>query len=646
MTRNILIVSIALMLLLPLRLFSQATITIDASAQPQPISKYLYGRNNSLSDNPASPLKAADWTRLRDAGVMFLRESGGNNCTKYNWKLKISSHPDWYNNVYPHDWDFAAQSLQQNLPHAQGMWAFQLLGKAAKTSASNFPDNSWNGSTWWQGVNQNLAGGGIPNPSTWTSVTDPNTASTKAATEGNADLYLENWTADSTTNILDHWYNTLGLDKNNIRYWNMDNEIEIWSGTHDDVMPTQISPEDFLTLYFAVAKKARALYPDIKIVGPVTANEWQWYNWNNNAISGGDGKYYPWLQYFIKRVAEEEKSSGVRLLDVLDIHFYPGSKKNEEVVQMHRIYFDKNYVFPEANGVKNISGAYDNSQTKEYILARCEDWLTNYMGSGHGVTLGVTETGVQITDPNALAVWYAGTIGEFTQHPEMEIFTPWSWNVGMWETLHLFSRYNKLSSIPATSTNESMVSAYPTVNATGDSITVMLVNRSTASPQSVTVNFKNFILANESFTSLRLSGLPSTETFVSHTNNALQKSFVTVSGNSISISMPALSIVGIQVRGQKGEYVAATEKELDTYVLQVFPVPPTDSKIQVVVNKPGNAIIDIIDPSGKTVKGIYNGVIADVPFKREVDFSPQSKGVYFIRLQLNGTIITRKISTN
>jgi len=116
-----------------------------------------------------------------------------------------------------------------------------------------------------------------------------------------------------------------------------------------------------------------------------------------------------------------------------------------------RNFFDKTYVFPEANGVKRINGGYDNSQTKEYILSRCSDWLTQYMGANHKVTFGVTETGVAITDPNALAVWYASTIGEFMKHSEMEIFSPWTWKTGMWEALHLFSRYDKPWSVAAIS---------------------------------------------------------------------------------------------------------------------------------------------------------------------------------------------------
>jgi len=41
----------------------------------------------------------------------------------------------------------------------------------------------------------------------------------------------------------------------------MDNEVEIWNSTHDDVMPTQPTAEAFMQLYFAVAKKQGRYIP-------------------------------------------------------------------------------------------------------------------------------------------------------------------------------------------------------------------------------------------------------------------------------------------------------------------------------------------------------------------------------------------------
>jgi len=151
------------------------------------------------------------------------------------------------------------------------MWAFQLIGKVASNKNNNFNDWSYNQSQWWSGVAQNLAGGGTANAA----------GGGVATVNGNPLLYTMDWPADSTVEVLNHWFGSkgIGLNSSNFQYWNMDNEPEIWSGTHDDVMPTQQAATDFMSNYFSVAKKARALYPGIKLCGPVTANEWQWYKW-------------------------------------------------------------------------------------------------------------------------------------------------------------------------------------------------------------------------------------------------------------------------------------------------------------------------------------------------------------------------------
>jgi hypothetical protein len=318
-------------------LLAQTTLEIDADAEVKSISPYLYGRNNSFSStNPNWTLPAEDLVRLTDAGVTFFRESGGNNSSKYNWRKKLSSHPDWYNNVYTNNWDQAAQTLQKNFPEAQGMWAFPLLGYAAKTNSANFADWDYNRSQWWEGVSQNLAGKGTPNSS-----------GTKAKVEGDINLYLEKWDADSAVAILDHWFSDKGLSlkKEKIRYWNVDNEPEIWSGTHDDVMPKQITAQEFMQRYITLAKKAKAKDPDIKLVGPVTANEWQWYNWDGKTITE-NGKNYPWLEYFIKTVADEQKKSGVRLLDVLDIHFILVRKRQKKSCRCTGFILTKPTIFP------------------------------------------------------------------------------------------------------------------------------------------------------------------------------------------------------------------------------------------------------------------------------------------------------------
>jgi hypothetical protein len=510
-------------------------VSIDPTQNRIPVSPYLYGKNQDLG-NTQSPLTDADWQLLRDSGVRMVRALGGNNGTKYNWQNRLSSHPDWYNNVFGDDWDFGETSLQQHLPGLQAMWCFQLLGKVADNTSHNFDDWDYNQSQWWTGVEQNLAGGGTVNPA----------GGSKALKDGDPSLYLTDTSAATSIAILDHWSgpNGLGLDRTGFRYWDMDNEPEIWSGTHDDVMPTQLSAEAFMQRFFDYAKQARASYPDIKIVGPVTANEWQWYNWATPITV--DGHTYPWLEYFIKRIGEEQTRTGIRLLDVLDIHYYPAVTDSASIVQLHRIFFDTTYANPEANGVHAVNGGWDTSISQEYIFGRCQQWLDQYLGTGNGVTFGLTEAGLAVTNAPVASVWYASTMGEFMKHG-VEIFTPWTWQPGMWEVLHLYSHYNYGTSVLATSDDDNSVSAYATTDDNSKNFEVVLVNRALTASKSTSVAFTNSGVPDGQYTSLQLANLPSTETFVSESHNALNSSSVTVAGNQFSITLPPLSITSVRL---------------------------------------------------------------------------------------------------
>ena len=532
-------------LLISVILFSQTVhISVDVKQNRKQVSPYIYGKNNSLS---GSPLSEAEWRRLRDAGIKLFRENSGNNATKYNWRLKRTSAPDWYNNVYGANWDYEAQSLLDNILGAKGMFAFQLIGKAALTPAYNFNDWNYNNSQWWPGVNQNLAGGGV---------VDPSLNSTKALVEGNPDLYLNDWPADSTVAILDKWFGngveSLHLDSSAFLYWNMDNEPEIWEGTHDDVMPHQLSAEDFMQRYFEVAKKARAKYPGIKLVGFVSSSEWFWYAWPDGKGNSGkisyNGSSYTWIEFFIKRIAEEQQRTGIRLLDVIDLHSYLSASSDAELMQVHRVFYDRAYNYPGANGVKLTSpSGWGNSITKEYIFGRINDWLDQYMGEGHGVTLGSTESGWE-KDFNQmpLALNYASTLGVFANEG-VELFTPWFWSPSYWEVVHLFSRYCKNISVLSVSDDDNNLSAYSTINTAGDSLTIVLVNRYTTA-KTASISLSDFNVTDGAYPIYSLYNLPNdntTETFVSHTNNALVQSVTVVGNDSLSLTLPAYSITAV-----------------------------------------------------------------------------------------------------
>ena len=527
---------LAAVMSLPAISLAAIEVRVDSKAGIQKISPYIFGKNisglNDAETSDPAKIAAEDSTikRMNEIGFRFFRANNGNNATRYNWRKKLTVHPDWYNNVYAHDWDITAKTIQDKLPGANAMYAFQLSGYAASSADYNF--NDWdfyqtNGS--WAKSTLDLAGGGVASADGQT-----------ALKTGDYSLYNEEWPADSTVAILNHWKDDVKLDMKRFEYWSMDNEMEIWSGTHSD-LPLTVTQQFLVERYLDVAKKAKKAWKDIKLTGPVAANEWQWCGVDSDP-NAAEERNYCWLEYFIKKVAEAQKASGVKLLDVLDIHWYPTEKTYEDRINWHRVFFDTTYVYPGANGIKKVNGGWDNSIVKEFIFQRLNDWMNAYFGKNHGIGLGLTETDLTTDDAMLTALIYASFLGTFMDNG-VELFTPWSWGDGMDEVAHLFIRYGHEFRVASTSSNDSLVSAYSSVTESQDSMTIILVNRSEKMSQTVNLYVENFEALPQVQT-LTLSDL-SGETFVSHTENALRHGTAVASDAKFSLELPAKSITAL-----------------------------------------------------------------------------------------------------
>lgn len=617
-------------------------ITVDANAGIKKISPYLYGRNiDKISDGDAEVTEeeSAFINQMLEAGIHMLRANNGNNATRYNWRHKMTVHPDWYNNVYSHDWAITAQKVLDKMPGVDAMYAFQLTGYAASSTDNNFPDWNWKQEHGTYATQTfDLAGGG--------EVSEDGKTLIKA---GDPSLYNMEWPADSTVAIIPHWKDELKFDMSRFKYWSMDNEMEIWRGTHND-LDLPVTGDFLVERYIDVAKKARAQWKDIKLTGPVAANEWQWCSvssYNKEDRPKGEDRNYCWLEYFIMKVAEEQKKSGVRLLDVFDIHWYPSEKDYESRVNWHRVMFDTTYNYPGANGIKMVGGNWDNKITKEYIFVRINQWLEKYFGKDHGITLGITETSILDNDPMVTALTYASFLGTM-QDNGVEIFTPWTWGDGMYETVHLFSRYGHPNRVQSTSSNDSLVSAYSSISNRGDSLTVIFVNRAEKDAQDIDLNLANFA-SDGTVKTLTLQNLQG-ETFVSHTSNALKENAVeanaqggttTATGYSINrfkMTLPAKSITAVLL-------TTTTPKQIDA-------IAPTRSALSgnLLHHENGNWFID--NGSGKMRRiNVFNSLGQNVlqiqqPARGNFRIASEvlSKGNFIVRIETASGTQMQKIT--
>jgi len=300
--------------------------------------------------------------------------------------------------------------------------------------------------------------------------------------------------------------------------------------------------EAVIQKYLAVAREAKSRYPKIQLTGPGFMEEWHWWTWNNEFVEG-----IPWCEYFIKRFAEESKKAGTKLIDIINFHTYISQAHHKitdaDLLQEHRIFYDPEYDFPRANGVRAYPKDWDDTRTTEMIFARTEEWIDKHFGPNSGVGIGVTECGYQGIKPMVYALWYASLLGTFSDHG-IRVLTVWFWDNPLWEVLHLFARYAGTIRIESTSSDEEMVSAFSSMDKTGRKMTVILVNREPKRGRTVSLGIKSW-LPKSSAKTLRLEKLPKGMTFKSHTRNALKEGVLTLSGGKGTIELPPYSITAV-----------------------------------------------------------------------------------------------------
>lgn len=110
----------------------------------------------------------------------------------------------------------------------------------------------------------------------------------------------------------------------------LDNEPALWDSTHRDVHPEPTTYAELLEKTIAFGTAVRRADPDALIAGPA---EWGWpaYFFSGKDAKAGfrlkpDRRAHgdePLLAWYLRNLAEHEKKTGVRILDVLDVHIYP-----------------------------------------------------------------------------------------------------------------------------------------------------------------------------------------------------------------------------------------------------------------------------------------------------------------------------------
>lgn len=296
-----------------------ASVTVDCKAKTKAISPDIYGIGFDITgySNWKDPRQ---WD-MRPSG----RRLGGNAVSRYNWE-----HGTAFNHGV--DWIFANNGLG---PDAEPFWitfmaeneehnvtsAIEIvtLGWVAKDTTSNsFPIDQYGPQQTFDATRN--AGNGKKRDGTEIAPPAPTTTSIK-----------------STPEFQQRWVKAI-VEKAKARKWKgkrvymLDNEPALWNSTHRDVHPEPTTYDELLALTKAYAPLIRKADPDALIAGPCA------WGWPEYFFSAKDAKIgfrikpdrrahedMPHLAWYLRELAAHEKKTGEKLIDILDVHYYPQS---------------------------------------------------------------------------------------------------------------------------------------------------------------------------------------------------------------------------------------------------------------------------------------------------------------------------------
>ncbi|MDF3064956.1 MAG: endoglucanase [Polyangiaceae bacterium] len=264
------------------------------------------------------------------------------------------------------------------------------------------------------------------------------------------------------------------------RFYALDNEMMLWSHTHSDVHPKSVSYAEVLQKTFDYAPAIKAADPSAIILGYGT---WNVADTLKADVPGEEQQYgAPLLAWYLKQLAAYEASHGKRLVDCVDLHYYPQQDAAQEARRLEapRSLWDPQYVEPDWLG-----GLFANKSVQ--FLPRVRQWIReNYPGTGICVSeynfwpdrpeaaiLQADVLGIFGREGVRLAAWW-----QFPWNTETKAPTPAYW------AFRLYRNYDGAGGkfgdqALAAASKVADLAAYAAKRSEDGATTVVLVNRTT-----------------------------------------------------------------------------------------------------------------------------------------------------------------------
>jgi glycosyl hydrolase family 44 len=264
---------------------------IDAGENVRPISRLIYGVNQDIGGTMVNPT--------------FMR-FGGNRTTAYNWVTNASNAGKDY--LYQSDAQFTGGSTP-------GGALIPFLREAYDQDAGaliTIPTNGY--------VSADEAGPvDIHDPGRFAKRFKREEPAKGSAFGLRPDPAAPVVYQDEFVNWVKTNYAYGQTDPNRQIYFALDNEPDIWAETHPEAHPAKLTYAELIEKTIAYSTAIKNVEPNTLVYGPVN------YGWGGifDLQKAPDAGGRDFETFYLHEMAAASQTAGKRLIDVLDIHWYP-----------------------------------------------------------------------------------------------------------------------------------------------------------------------------------------------------------------------------------------------------------------------------------------------------------------------------------
>jgi len=475
-------------------------VTVDALSNRHPISSYVYGG--------AYP---QDAPTITDSGLTVVRW-GGNATSRYNWKLfTYNAANDYYYEDFNYteigDADSAKFITDVKKAGSHPLMTMVMLPWVAQ-NAENGSNGHWSFSVAKYGAQCSVdpfntdAGNGLK--------TDCSTTLTANPKDANVSLLDQPGTTDPPGSVYrNQWAAALATAFGSApHFYDMDNEIDIWGGTHRDVHPSPTAYNEMRDTFVTEARKLKGWDPKALRLGPVSCCWWFYWNGANGNDKGAHAgvDLLPW---WLNEVYWEDKRDKTRSVDVLDVHAYPDSpdtstwttaQKQALAARIYRDYWDSTYVSESGSINQNWATFIQPNKTIPFRIPRVRA-TANMIYPGTPISFtewsaafaGESDFSTALGDADAY-----GILGRERVYLASRWVAPVPANPN-YLALKLFTNYDGqhhgfgTTSISATNNGDpNLFGSYASLNSTGTVMTLLVLNKDPSNTDQVQFSFNGF----------------------------------------------------------------------------------------------------------------------------------------------------------